>query len=88
MATEVEPAEGSRDYMKRYGEGRHPGVAQILQYFAWAHLPSGLQPYSRNCAELAINMVVYLADGPELTTGLRKLLEAKDCFVRAALDAD
>ena len=25
-------------------------------------------------------------DGPELTAGLRKLLEAKDCFVRAALD--
>jgi hypothetical protein len=24
-------------------------------------------------------------DGPELTTGLRKLLEAKDCFVRQAL---
>lgn len=26
-----------------------------------------------------------LPDGPELTAGLRKLLEAKDCFVRAAL---
>lgn len=27
-----------------------------------------------------------LPDGPELsTTGLRKLLKAKDCFVRAAL---
>jgi hypothetical protein len=24
-------------------------------------------------------------DGPELTAGLRKLLEAKDCIVRAAL---
>lgn len=28
-----------------------------------------------------------LPDGPELTAGLRKLLEAKDCFVRAAVDA-
>jgi hypothetical protein len=27
-----------------------------------------------------------LPDGPELTVGLRKLLEAKDCLVRAALD--
>jgi hypothetical protein len=27
-------------------------------------------------------------DGPELTAGLRKLLEAKDCFVRAAIDAE
>jgi hypothetical protein len=31
-------------------------------------------------------MVDHLPDGPELTVGLRKLLEAKDCFVRAALD--
>lgn len=28
------------------------------------------------------------ADGPELTAGLRKLLEAKDCFVRHALVSD
>ncbi|NDU74057.1 hypothetical protein GWI34_15625 [Actinomadura sp. DSM 109109] len=27
-----------------------------------------------------------LPDGPELTAELRKLLEAKDCFVRASLD--
>jgi hypothetical protein len=32
-------------------------------------------------------MVIALPDGPELTAGLRKLLEAKDCLVRAALDA-
>ncbi|PRY56421.1 hypothetical protein B0I28_10970 [Glycomyces artemisiae] len=31
-------------------------------------------------------MIAALPDGPELTAGLRKLLEAKDCFVRAALD--
>lgn len=41
---------------------------------------------SRDCAELADRMVERLDDGPELTAGLRKLLEAKDCFVRAALD--
>jgi hypothetical protein len=34
---------------------------------------------------LAEAMIVELPDGPELTAGLRKLLEAKDCFVRAAL---
>jgi len=33
---------------------------------------------------LALDMVEKL-EGPELTAGLRKLLEAKDCFVRAAL---
>ena len=36
--------------------------------------------------DLAEAMVNALPDGPELTAGLRKLLEAKDCFVRAALD--
>jgi hypothetical protein len=30
-------------------------------------------------------MISDLPDGPELSAGLRKLLEAKDCFVRAAL---
>jgi hypothetical protein len=34
-------------------------------------------------------MLQKLDDGPELTIGLRKLLEAKDCFVRQAReDAD
>lgn len=36
---------------------------------------------------LALGMI-NLGDGPELTAGLRKLLEAKDCFVRAAIDSD
>jgi hypothetical protein len=31
-------------------------------------------------------MVAALPDGPELTTGLRKLVEVKDCFVRAGQD--
>lgn len=30
-------------------------------------------------------MINALPDGTELAVGLRKLLEAKDCFVRAAL---
>lgn len=33
-------------------------------------------------AEFAVHN---LKDGPELTTGLRKLLEAKDCLVRQAV---
>jgi hypothetical protein len=30
-------------------------------------------------------MEAELPDGPEKSAGMRKLLEAKDCFVRAAL---
>ena len=65
---------------------RHPGTTGLLRYFAWEHLPEDLQAVSRPCGELALQLVDQLPDGPELTTGLRKLLEAKDCFVRAALD--
>lgn len=66
-------------------EDRHPGTTGLLRFFEYKHLPEHLQPISRECAELAETMVASLADGLELTTGLRKLLEAKDCFVRAAL---
>ncbi len=86
MTEEIEL--GSREFMTLDTENRHPSTVQLLRFFAWAHLPERLKPYSQFCAELAIRMVSRLPDGPELTTGLRKLLEAKDCFVRAALDVE
>jgi hypothetical protein len=65
---------------------RHPGTTHLLRYFEYAHLPEPLQAVSKPCGDLAQQLVDALPDGPELTAGLRKLLEAKDCFVRAALD--
>lgn len=65
--------------------GRHPGTVQIARYFDFEHLPPPLKAISQPCHDLAEAMISALPDGPELTTGLRKLLEAKDCFVRAAL---
>lgn len=56
----------------------------ILRHFEYAHLPEHLQEVSRPFAELATNLTEKL-DGPELAVGLRKLLEAKDCAVRAAV---
>lgn len=67
-------------------EGRHFSTVQIMKYFSYDHLSSNLAHVSEECAKLAIEMVKQLNDGPELTAGLRKLLEAKDCFVRQALD--
>jgi hypothetical protein len=64
---------------------RHPAVEAILQYFAWEHLPEALQAVSRPFGELAEHLADTIPNGPELTAGLRKLLEAKDCAVRAAL---
>ncbi len=57
----------------------------ILQFFAYAHLPAHLQAISKPFGELAENMVNTLPANPERTAGLRKLLEAKDCAVRAQL---
>lgn len=67
--------------------GRHSGTAAIAQFFSYDHLPAGpLRNTSAQCHRLASQMIADLPDGPELTAGLRKLLEAKDCFVRASLD--
>lgn len=66
--------------------GRHASTVHLLSLFEYGHLPVGpLHRTSSLLAGLAYQLVTDLADGPELTTGLRKLLEAKDCFVRQAV---
>lgn len=63
-----------------------PTVNRLLRYFRFDHLPSGpLRNTSAQCEALAAAMDAALPDSAEKTAGLRKLLEAKDCFVRAAL---
>jgi hypothetical protein len=58
----------------------------IMKFFAFAHLPEKLQEVSAPIGVLAQKLDQDLPDGPEKSAGLRKLLEAKDCFVRAALN--
>lgn len=58
-----------------------------IKYFSYEHLPAKLQEVSKPIVELARLMEEMLPDGPEKSAGMRKLLEAKDCFVRAKLDA-
>lgn len=60
---------------------------RLMQWFKFDHLPPHLQQPSEACAQLASEMDDLLAEGAEKTAGLRKLLEAKDCFVRAVLEA-
>jgi len=57
----------------------------IMRYFDAGHLPENLAPVSEKCGELATWIDQMLTDCQEKSAGLRKLLEAKDCFVRAAL---
>jgi hypothetical protein len=61
-------------------------ASPILKYFEFAHLPPHLAPVSGDVYGLACTMDANLPDGPEKSAGLRKLLEAKDCFVRAAME--
>lgn len=61
-------------------------MSPILKYFAFAHLPEHLQSVSGPICQLATALDATLPDGPEKSAGLRKLLEAKDCFVRAKLE--
>ena len=57
-----------------------------IQFFSYEHLPEHLQEISKACYDLAHAMENQLPDGPEKSAGMRKLLEAKDCFVRALLE--
>lgn len=58
----------------------------IMKYFRYDHLPERLKNVSRPFADLAQHMVDVLPRNPERSAGLRKLLEAKDCAVRAMLE--
>lgn len=76
------------NWLSHVTETRHPGTSQLARWFSYGHLPAGSpRVMSAEVAELAEWVIEQLPDGPELTAGLRKLLEAKDCFVRAAIAA-
>ena len=57
----------------------------LLQFFTYEHLPQHLQAVSKPFGDLARELAARLPAKAESTTALRKLLEAKDCAVRAVL---
>lgn len=71
----------------------HPSLAEfsadqlavdpILRFFHYAHLPPALQGRSKPFCDLARLLVETTPRNAERSTALRKLLEAKDCAVRA-----
>jgi hypothetical protein len=63
----------------------HPSIVAIMKFFAYTHLPPKLQDVSRPFCLLADEVANRAPDNPETTVALRKLLEAKDAAVRAAL---
>ncbi len=62
-------------------------TSQILGFFDCEHLPPHLKAVSSPLRDIAHQMTERLPPSAELSAGLRKLLEARDCFVRAALPA-
>ena len=58
----------------------------LLRFFQYEHLPKNLQAISRPFKELAETIDRSSGyDNPEKAMALRKLLEAKDCAVRASM---
>lgn len=57
----------------------------VLEFFQYTHLPPKLQNVAKPFCELAHKLASELPQCAETAAGLRKLLEAKDCAVRAAL---
>jgi hypothetical protein len=67
--------------MSETPEHREP----LLQFFTFAHLPPALQSISEEFCKLAYWVEQELPPNAERRVALRKLLEAKDCAVRARL---
>lgn len=57
----------------------------ILRFFHYKHLPPHLMAVSQPFCELAAKLTRSMKPSAELSAALRKLLEAKDCAVRAIL---
>ncbi len=57
----------------------------LMQFCAYEHLPEFLQEISKPFCDMAEIIDSTLPDNPEKSTALRKLLESKDCAVRAKL---
>jgi len=57
----------------------------LINFFEYKHLPKHLQKVSKPFGDLCALITDDLPENPESVMALRKLLEAKDCAVRAAL---
>lgn len=78
MANEIHPA--PQEFTAEEIEQDH-----ILRFFHYQHLPQKLRERSLPFCLLARQIIDTTPRNPERTVALRKLLEAKDAAVRAAL---
>ena len=67
-----------------YPEEIEQSCDELLMFFKWEHLPEHLQDVSKGFCEFS-EAIMLLPNNEEKLMSLRKLLEAKDCAVRACL---
>ena len=60
-------------------------MTDLLQFFAYEHLPPHLQAASKPFGDLARELAATLPANAQRDAALQRLLEAKDCAVRAVL---
>jgi hypothetical protein len=65
----------------------HPSIQALLEFFETAHLDRGLALVVTPFGHLARELAVRAPADPETSVAIRKLVEAKDCAVRAAIRA-
>ena len=79
----VGPCQSFDKWKAQDGIGEEKPIEPIMQFFNYDHLPDELARISKPFASLAESLICNLPRNPERTVALRKLLEAKDCAVRA-----
>lgn len=60
-------------------------MSEAMQFFEYKHLPHDLQAPSKLIHDCVQKMLEAVPDNEQREHGLMKILEAKDCFVRAML---
>lgn len=64
----------------------HPSIQGLLRWFDSTHMQDGpAKDASKWIETTAYKYAQQIQSSAELTAGLRKLLEAKDCIVRAVI---
>lgn len=78
-------ADDLRAKLRAYGEDANSPIHELIQFFSFRHLPLDKQGFSKPFALLATWLNRVLPQNCEKDFALRKLLEAKDCSVRATI---
>ncbi len=88
MSDQLEDDSALLDTLAEAIADRHQSVSNVAQWFAFGHLEGTARVTSAAICRTAVGMLLTIEDSPELTVGLRKLLEAKDALVRAAIEQE